>query len=282
MVIGSIAVCFAVGPALEFSHNPSSHDRRGNFMVWDYAYNILQSCGQDGIIFTNGDNDAFPLWYLQEVEGVRKDINVVNLSLLNTNWYIRQLKYSDPAVPIFLLDNDIEKIAPFAWNETERSMPVSAAVYNDYIWDLHEKFSLREVTSDFEIKFTMAPTLSAGWLDGIRVQDFMAEHIIKANGWKRPVYIAIIVSESDKIGLQHYLRTDGLAFKFVPFSNKNLAVNTLESRLIDTFQYRGIYDSDIYYDWTQSDTLQNLRVAFLNVANFYSTNSMTSDAERVN
>ena len=66
------------------------------------------------IIFTNGDNDTFPLWYLQEVEGVRKDINVVNLSLLNTNWHIRQLKYGDPAVPIFLSDNDIEKIAPFA------------------------------------------------------------------------------------------------------------------------------------------------------------------------
>ncbi len=160
-------------------------------------------------------------------------------------------------------------------------MPVSATVYNDYIRGVHEKFSLREVTSDFEIKFTMAPTLSAGGSDGIRVQDFMVEHIIRANGWKRPVYIAITVSESNKIGLQNYLRTDGLAFKLVPFSNRNLAVNTLESRLIDTFQYRGIYDSDIYYDWTQSDMLQNLRVAFLNVANFYSTNSMTSDAARV-
>ncbi len=280
-VIGVIAVCFAVGPALEFNHNLSSHDRRGNFMAWDYAYNILQSCDQDGIIFTNGDNDTFPLWYLQEVESVRKDVNVVNLSLLNTNWYIKQLKYGDPAVPVSLSDNDIEKIAPFAWNETEKSMPVSAAVYNEYIRDVHEKFQLREVTSDFEINFTMAPTLSAGGSDGIRVQDFMVEHIIRANGWKRPVYIAMTVSESNKIGLQNYLRTDGLSFKLVPFSNRNLAVHTLESRLIDTFKYRGINDSDIYYDRTQSDMMQNLRVAFLNVANFYSTNSMTSDAARV-
>jgi tetratricopeptide (TPR) repeat protein len=88
------------------------HDRKNNFVARDYAYNMLVPLDQDSIILTNGDNDTFPLWYLQEVEGVRKDVRVVNLSLLNTAWYIKQLKYEEPKVPITLTDSQIDRLMP--------------------------------------------------------------------------------------------------------------------------------------------------------------------------
>jgi hypothetical protein len=103
--------------AANFDHN----DRRGNYLPYDYAKNILGSCDEGAIIFTNGDNDTFPLWCLQEVEGHRKDIRVANLSLLNTSWYIHQLK-DQMGVPIDLPDEAIDGMRPFR-------VPESGAVY---------------------------------------------------------------------------------------------------------------------------------------------------------
>jgi len=119
-------------PLLTFSKNFNSpNNRRGNYLPWDYAYNLLNSCAQDAILFTNGDNDTFPLWFIQEVEGVRKDVRVVNLSLLNTHWYILQLK-NRMGVPVSFSDKEIERLIPMR-TQDGRVFRVQDIMINDIL-----------------------------------------------------------------------------------------------------------------------------------------------------
>ena len=108
-LLGILTIILMAWPISGLSDNYFDHSRKGNFLPYDYAYNLLNSCDKDAILFTNGDNDTFPLWFLQQVEKIRTDVRVVNLSLVNTNWYIKQMK-NQWKVPISFTDSEIDKL----------------------------------------------------------------------------------------------------------------------------------------------------------------------------
>ena len=104
-------LCLFCAPVLMAAQNWDDHDRSHRYTARDFARNYLESCAPNAILFTNGDNDTFPLWYAQEVEGIRTDVRVVNLAYINTDWYIAQMKrkaYQSPALPISLTLEQVE------------------------------------------------------------------------------------------------------------------------------------------------------------------------------
>lgn len=111
---GTLTMLFLAVPFWMAFQNWPSHDRSNNYVPRDYAYNLLMSLEENALVFTNGDNDTFPLWYIQEVEGIRTDVKVVNLSLLNTDWYIKQMRdqQTHEALPlaIDLTDEEIDEM----------------------------------------------------------------------------------------------------------------------------------------------------------------------------
>lgn len=247
-----IAVLVLAIPAQMIGKNYHSHDRSGNYVAWDYSYNILETVEPNGIIFTNGDNDTFPLWYLQEVVGVRKDVRVVNLSLLNTHWYIKQLRDYEPQIlPYSFSDRMINQMYPMRFQEQQVAVTAPKS----------------EKNPDGKIQFEMKPTYGG---QAIRVQDIMILRILEENLTKRPVYFAITVAQQNKINLDPYLRMDGLALKVMPYKVQGeIAAEKLEENLFEKYKYRNLGDPDVYFNNNIQKLLQNYRSTFMQLAFHY-------------
>lgn len=285
--VAVLAVSIFIVPFNMFVQNWDDHDRSGNYVPWDYSYNLLQSCEKDAILFTNGDNDTFPLWYLQVVEGVRRDVRIVNLSLLNTDWYILQLKHEEPygakKVPISLSDNIIRQLGLVQWEPRDVSIPVSREVY--------EKFGVTDtaIINQGKITFRMPNTIQFGDIKAIRVQDIMVRDIIETNKWERPIYFAVTVSPDNFIGLDEYLRMEGLAYRVVPFKNPKgsptfIREDVMRECLFNEpedfyrephygFKFRNLNNPHVHFFETDRNLMQNYRNAFLKLAIYYYENN---------
>jgi len=265
-------------PVNMYAFNHLDHSRAGNYVAYDYSYNILATCEPNAIIFTNGDNDTFPLWFLQEVEGIRKDVRIVNLSLLNTPWYIKQLRDEEPRVPINMSDQSVESLAPTAWKTQQIEIPVPPDVARMAKAGLPD--SLKSRVQD-KIVFTVKPTFNAG-AEGIRVQDYMVMRILWDNQWKKPVYYAVTVSSDNMIGLTPYFRMDGLAFKILPYKAGNdISGTVLEENLLKKYKYRNLNNPKVTNDINILKLLQNYRSAFMQLAQFFEDRNQNGDAVRV-
>jgi hypothetical protein len=286
------AVIFIPGRMLQANYN--QHDRSKNWMPWDFAYDLLQSCAPNSILFTNGDNDTFPLWYLQDVEGVRRDIRIANLSLINTDWYIFELKNMQPwgadKVPIRMSDDDIHKIQQVQFKTSTFNLPVPPEVFKQF------GSTDTSLIHSGNLTYTMNPTLNYGNVTAIRVQDIMVKEIVEANNWKYPVYFALTCSNDCFDGLDNYLKLEGLAYRLVPEKKQGnqdmINEPVMRQQLMNPdpgysksysprFKFRGINDASIAFDDNQDRLLQNYRMAFARLASYYLQQNKKSNAVEI-
>lgn len=188
------------------------HDRSRNFIAYYYARNILDSVPQNAILCTYGDNDTFPLWYLQEVEDFRTDVRVVNLSLVNLPWYIKQLRDYEPKLPITWTDRQID-------GEDEIQF---------------RKWNTRLQAQRF-------PDGSVAW-----IRDMVLWHVIQNNRWKQDIYFAITVP-NDAIGMFYpYLEMEGMVFRLTPNESEDGRPLIDADKMWDNF--RNLYSFDSVVD----------------------------------
>jgi hypothetical protein len=258
-LLGLGGLVFLAVPGWMAVQNYDDHDRSGRYLAEDYAYNMLNSVAEDAILFTNGDNDTFPLWYLQEIEGVRRDVRVVNLSLLNTSWYIKQLKHqssrTSAPLPISLSDDRIERLGQMSyrqmlWKPDTVQVPVDKSAFLGDEGRTSMKRSRIESPMDWYLKGRQTPYEDRGLLIAA---DRVAYDIVRtnaANGWERPVYFATTASQNARLDLGNYLQLEGLALRVVPIRHDQPMgrATPLTAKRMSDFRFRGLSEPDVYYD----------------------------------
>ncbi|MDX1530979.1 MAG: DUF2723 domain-containing protein, partial [Rhodothermales bacterium] len=260
------ALCFLLVPGLMLQQNYDDHDRSGRYVAPDFAYNMLQSLAPNAILFTNGDNDTFPLWYLQEVEGVRRDVRVVNLSLLQTPWYIKQLKnqWSRESAPIpmtFPDDRAIDELAPMAWEPREVSLPVGAlnAETREQLGD--------PVRLPDQMTWTVQGRPYSDEFNVLYVNDQAVLNIVAAvasQGWERPVYFATTAAADGQVGLDPFLQQEGLALRVTPIRSEGRGpriVPEVALERLSKFRFTNLDDPGVYFDENIRTMVDNYRSA---------------------
>lgn len=281
----ALATLIALGvPALMGTKSWDNHDRSDRFFSVDQARNTLASCEENAILFTGGDNDTFPLWYVQEVEGFRTDVRVVVLSYFNTDWYISQMQRkvneSEPLPITFEYEqyregvNDIAQYYPPERGETERALDLDRYIravkeqnpqvvipyQGDKVTIYPSKKFLLQVDSaevadivpkDMRERITdMQLQINNNY---ILKGDIMLLDILANNNWERPIYFNTTSANTTSIGLRNYLFQEGMTYRLLPVQSKSRTgmggVNTnvmLEN--LRNFQYRGMQNPEAFYD----------------------------------
>jgi len=251
-VLGIMVAILLVLPLLALKKNYNRNDRTGNWIPYDYAYNHLMSCDKDGMLITNGDNDTFPLWFLQNVEKIRQDVRVINLSLLNADWYILQLK-NIWNVPIDLTYEQIKGL-PTKMSDGS-TVPRPGVPYYDQI-----RKQRRFLFPYYDEKSKRV----------MRVQDQMVENILLENKWQYPFYFSRTTPSSNRVGLDDHVRREGLVDRVVPEEGQNIMdPERFRKNLWEVYQYRGLADMDVYKNENTVGLLMNYSERFIDLAEYY-------------
>lgn len=265
------AVMLLAVPGWMTYQNWDDKDRSLQYVAPDYAYNLLNSVAPNAILFTNGDNDTFPLWYLQDVEGVRRDVRVVNLSLLNTTWYIKQMKnkpnYEAPAVPILLSDEQVDRLEEKFDFRRPGDFWTPQTVEIPVMYHSEADFGMPADLVDPSIRFfvegqPLGTDPQGNRLYYTRVQDDMVLEILRSNEWRRPVYFAITVAQDGQLNLQDYFRLEGKAFRVMPkrFGDPFGFVDpVVHGKRLRGFRFREIGNTEAYFDENIRRMMDNYR-----------------------
>ena len=279
-LLGLGAVLFLAVPGWMAVENYDDHDRSGRYVAPDYAYNMLMSLDDDAIVFTNGDNDTFPLWYAQEVEGVRRDVRVVNLSLLNTPWYVRQLKNQasreSAPLPISLRDETIDQLGLMEWRPQTIPLPVDKEqlLGSSEVYVAREDVDKIESPMEWTLRgrpFGRDPNTGED-INVLYGADFAALDILRTNaaqGWTRPIYFAVTVSPDGQLDLQNYFQLEGQAFRIVPIKHDEplgRVVPSLTPERLLRFRFTNLNNPDVYYDENIRRMVDNYRNVFAQTA----------------
>lgn len=275
--VGLLVIIMAF-PFVNMASQYDAHDRTGELVSLDYGLNLLNSLEENAIIFTNGDNDTFPLWYIQAVKdpyaveniwpardifptdrtkqliadalkykneqcgGIRKDVTVANLSLLNTPWYIRQLRDKE-GVEFSMDDRMIDQLVP-------SRLPEAAEVL------------VSEEGTEHFFKIELAKETA------IMIKDFAVIQIIKDNFGKRPIYFAVTCSETS--GFEKHLRNEGMVDRVVKIEGMDMVdPQRLEQNLTKVYKYRGIFNGSLHKDENMTRLITNYGAAYMRLSDFY-------------
>jgi hypothetical protein len=279
-------------PVIMASQGWDDHDRSTKLVAHDIAYDYLQSCAPNAIIFTYGDNDTYPLWYIQEVENVRPDIRIVNLSLFDTDWYIngaRQKQNESAPLPITMQPNQyvqgVRDVMPFdqRLNGSVELKDIVGVLLSD---NDDDKVAMQDgtksnflPTKDFKLTINPQDVINTGTVpaaDADKIAPVMEWKfnkgyvtkgtlamldILAHNDWKRPIYFASTVPSSQYNGLDNYLYSEGLAMRLLPLKvdtvnkpNRDELQNTpvLYKNLMEKFKW-GNMKTAKYLDPQSSD-----------------------------
>lgn len=282
-------------PALMAAENWDDHDRSNRYVARDFGGNYLASLKPNAIVFSNGDNDTFPLWYNQEVEGQRTDVRVCNLSYLQTDWYIDQMKrgaYESAPLPISWEAKDyVTGKNEVMWVEDMIKEPIDMKTAFDFLLSDDPATKMNgesfipssklflPVDANQVIKSgTLAPERAGEIVPQIDVElkrritksEIMILEMLKTNNWKRPIYFAVTVGDDYYLGLNDHFELTGLAYQILPIGAKGASsgVNTKEmyDNMINKFRYGNIQDPKVYLDENTLRMCRTHRMMFSQLA----------------
>ncbi len=310
------AIALLIAPTLMASENWDDHDRSGRRTAKEVAANYLNSCEKNAILFTNGDNDTFPLWYMQEVEGLRTDIKVVNLSLFNTSWYIDQMKratYDAAPIPSSFTNDqyrtgtrdyipiserkklgyvDVKEVIDFIGSDKNQTKIVTNSGKRNY-----------SPTKKLKLKVDVEKVKRNGLVPADKFDDILSEirwkikgggfyknqlmvlDMLAHNNWERPIYFAITVGSDNFMGLEKYFQLEGLAYKLVPYEAKSpdgqtgeVNADIMYDNLVNKFNWGGLNNPNVYLDETNTRMVMNFRNNFARLAEALISNGKTDSA----